>query len=144
MSERKYDPRLSHFDLDMARGRQAELWIDDIRKSLAESSAEIEVKRDAWFPKTARFYVERECCGRDGRWRPSGIATTKAKLWAFVFGAHPGALILEVRWLQRAVVEAQKRPGNTASMDYGQNPTRGIFVYQGDILKARDMLKDEH
>lgn len=138
-----YDPSLSRFDLDKKRGATAELWVDDIRKALAEESATIEVKRDAWFPKTGRLYIETECRWRDGAWHPSGINTTEADLWFFVFGAHPGGLVVATKWLKCAVVIARKYR-NEASCDYGDNPTRGVYVYPNHILQARDLTKDEH
>jgi hypothetical protein len=141
---RVYDPALSHFDLDMERGRQGELWIENIRKALSEYSALIEVKTDFWYPISERFYIEYQCRGRDMKWRPSGIETTRAALWAIVWGAHAGMTVVEVAWLRRAVERAREDLRNHISMDYGENPTRGILVYMPHILKTRDPEKDEH
>lgn len=140
-----YDPKLSHFDIDMARGAQGELLVLDICKMLAAGNGNIEVKRDAWFVHSQRFYVERECQGRDGVWRKSGIDVTKAKLWAFVMGAHPGIAIFETAWLRRAMELAAKDERNRkAECAYGKNPTRGIYVYISHLIKTREPSLDEH
>ena len=141
----RYDPALSHFDLNSKRGSQGELFIADLRKALAENSATIEVKTDAWFVKSKRLYVEHECRGRDGTWRPSGIETTKARLWAFVMGAHPGALIVETEWLRRACrLSLEISPKNWTECIYGQNPTKGVYVYIEHLIAMRDKALDEH
>jgi len=141
-----YDPRLSHFDLDMARGSQGELFVKDLQRMLAEKTGQIEVKTDAWFVHTNRLYIERECLHRDGVWRKSGIDVTKAKLWAFVLGKHPGALIFETEWIRRAmVISASDSPKNLeAKCTYGQNPTRGVYVYVSQIIRARELGLDEN
>lgn len=139
-----YDPRLSHFDLDFRRGAQGELIVMDICRMLAEGSGSIEVKRDSWYVHSRRLYVEHECRGRDGIWRPSGIETTKATFWAFVAGDHPFVQILPTDWLKRARDLAAADNRNHRSCDYGENPTRGVFVYLNHILSTRDQARDEH
>lgn len=139
-----YDPSLSHFDIDMRRGSQAELFVSDICQMLAGGNGSIEVKRDAWYPVSGRFYIECECMGRDGIWRPSGIAVTKATFWGLVWGGHPSMTILATDWLKRALDEARKNKRNLASCDYGENPTRGVFVYETHLRKTRDVKLDEH
>ena len=135
----KYDASLSHFDLDIRRGKNGELFVDDIRAMLADGTGTIEVKSDHKFVETNRLYIELECRGRDGQWYPSGLQVTKAKLWAFVLGRQkpdkllPCAIIVETEWLRRAVAEAAKHPGNLSSCDYGENPTRGVCIYINQI-----------
>lgn len=139
-----YDPRLSHFDLDMKRGAQGELWVEDLRKILAEGSGTVECKTDARYVQTRRFYIEHEQRHRDGVWRPSGIAVTKATLWVLKAGEHALALIIETAWLKRARDLAAKHPSNHKSCDYGDNPTRGIVVTMEHILATRERARDEH
>jgi hypothetical protein len=124
-----YDPTLSHFDIDMKRGAQGELMVLDICDMLRAGSGSIEVKTDFKFAETKRFYVERECRGRDGKWRPSGINVTKAKLWAFVLGDLNGCFVVNTDWVLRATERAAADPRNLKSCDYGENPTRGVLVY---------------
>jgi hypothetical protein len=146
----KYDSTLSHFDIDLKRGAQAELLVTDICRMLADGKGTIEVKRDAWYPMTGRYYVERECRGHDGVWRPSGIQVTRATFWGFVYGGHPAMMIVLTDWLKRAVLLAidpllgGHTKNNEATCDYGKNPTRGVYVYERHILKARDLSLDEH
>lgn len=130
-----YDPSLSHFDHDVGRGAPGELFVLDICRMLAERSGTIEVKLDHRFTEKSRFFIERECCGRDGIWRPSGIAVTKAAMWALVVGMQnpdrmlPMAVIVATDWLRRAVEEAAKHQDNLRECKYGKNPTRGVLVY---------------
>lgn len=131
-----YDPKLSHFDLDFKRGAQGEIFVDDVRKMLADGSGTIEVKTDDKFIESKRLYVEEECRGRDGIWRPSGLAVTKAHLWAFVFGEQPGMMVVETEWLRRAVVEAKQHPSNRVECKYGENPTKGTCVSINHFIKT--------
>lgn len=129
-----YDPSLSHFDIDMARGAQGELWVSDVVTMLAQKSGEIEVKTDFRFAETKRFYVERECRGRDGVWRPSGLNATKARLWAIKLADLPGCLIIDTDWMRRAVARAAQHPKNLVECKYGANPTRGVLVFWQHLL----------
>lgn len=139
------DRKKSDFDLDMARGVTGELFADDIRRMLGDKSATVEVKTDSWFVHTQRFYVERECQGRDGVWRRSGIDVTKARLWTIVWGRHPALLTIETAWLQRAMELAAKDERNRhAKCDKAGNPTRGVYVYLGHLLKTRDPAMDDY
>src|SRR5262245_7067470 len=131
------------FNISAAKGTQGELWVLDLLKTLKTRSSDIEVKRDAWFPVSGRIYVEMECKFARG-WAPSGIQTTKSRLWVFVFGPHPGCLVLATDWLRRACVEALKDPRNEAKGNRrGKNPTRGAYVYMPHVLRSRDASVDE-
>lgn len=124
----------SDFDIDMARGMQGQLFVDNVQRMLKEKTGQIEVKTDYWFATTGRWYIERECLSRGGNWKPSGIQTTKSKLWMLVAGRKPNlmlpfACVIGVLWLRRAVAVAVRSPANHKSCDYGENPTRGVLVY---------------
>lgn len=135
-----YEPR---WDINLEQGAQAQIWVADIAQMLKEGSGSIEVKRDAWMVKTRRLYIEKECLKR-GKWEPSGLQVTEAKLWAFVLGAHPAILIFCTDWLRRAEALASKHPGNAASCNRGSHPTRGTYVYMDHFFKTRDVARDEH
>ena len=107
--------RQPNWDIDLALGAQSELWVADIRRALAEKGT-IEVKHDQPSLKNQHFYVEYECRGRDGVWRPSGIATTKSKLYFFTFGDRPGGVVVATDWLTRAARLAYKRPIRASRM----------------------------
>jgi len=147
----KYDPALSHFDLDRARGIQGELFVDDVRDALATKNGRIEVKTDAYFfsasamrfGKQQRLYVERECL-RSGEWQPSGIETTRSEIFAFKFGKHAAFIAFATEWVRRAVALAERDARNAGSCDYGKNPTRGTYVYMTHFLLTREIDKDEH
>jgi hypothetical protein len=146
-----YDQTRSHFDLDWQRGRQGELFVESLRNALALKNSSIEVKTDAYFFSgraekfaSQRLYIEMEARGKDGTWRKSGLQTTKAELWFFVFGRHPGGMVFETAWLRKAVTKAAEHPANAATCDYGENPTRGFYVYLRHFVLARDAALDEH
>lgn len=138
-----YDPKFSHFDIDMKRGRNGELFVDDIIKMLAEGSGQIEVKNDRRFIDTYRYYVEYACRGRDGIWRPSGIRVTTAKFWAIVWGEQkpdrllPAVFIIETDWLKRAVRSAYKDENQRLETIYGENPTKGVGVNLQHIIENK-------
>ena len=129
--------RLPDWDIDLPMGAQSELWVSDVRRALAEKGT-IEVKHDKPFLKKQHCYVEYECRGRDGIWRPSGIATTKASLYVFTFGSLPGALIVETQWLKRAARCAFKRPAAKAECLRGSNPTHAVLVSLTDLWATKD------
>jgi hypothetical protein len=139
-----YDPALSHFDLDLKRGAQGEFFVQDVAEMLADGSGRTEVKTDAWFVHSNRLYIEHECQGRDGQWRPSGIAVTKSKLWAFRLGKHSALFVFDTDWLRRAYELAKSDARNLTKCSYGENPTRGVYVYLNHLMKTRDTSKDEH
>jgi len=124
--------RQPNWDIDRELGAQSELWVADIRRALAEEGT-IEVKHDQPSLKKQHFYVEYECRGRDGVWRPSGIATTKSKLYFFTFGDRPGGVVVATDWLTRAARLAYKRPSARAECRQGANPTRGVLVSLADL-----------
>jgi hypothetical protein len=121
----KREPR---FDLDLKIGAQSEMWVADICDLLGKRSGEIEVKAPKPFLAEGSFYVEYECLGRDGKWRPSGIQTTKAKVWVFTFGTLPGGLMVETEWLRRAARVAWKNPADRRECKRGSNPTKAVVV----------------
>jgi hypothetical protein len=123
-----YDPRLSHFDLDLKRGVQGELFVYNIREMFGKGAGSIEVKTDYRFLETRRFYIEYACCGRDGKWRRSGLVTSKATFWAFVFGEWPGMFIVDTEWVRRAASLAWRNPEYRVACEYGGNPTQGVVV----------------
>jgi hypothetical protein len=137
------------WDRDVERGSQGELYWDAIVKVIANRSAEVEVKRDSWWPITGRLYVELEAYGwdrdaRENRFKPSGLSITKAKLWVFVAGKHPRVSVIETDWLRRAVAEAKKfQTIHTVGQD-GDHPTRGYYVYENFLMASRDTSLDEH
>ena len=77
---------------------------------------------------------------------PSGINDTKAAVYVFVAGPHGWLLAITTEHLLRAVQYAaarDKRNEETEETD-GSHPTKGVFIYYGDIQKTRDISIDEH
>jgi hypothetical protein len=137
-----YDRRLSHFDLDMKRGAQGELWVSHICELLAQRNGWIEVKTDYRWADTGRFYIELECRGRDGIWRPSGLSTTRSKAWALVLGGLHAMVVIETVELRAAVDLAARHPRNEVECTYGNNPTRGVLVYLDHVRTLAKSLQN--
>lgn len=129
--------RQPDWDIDRELGAQSEFWVSDVRRALAEKGT-IEVKHDKPFLKNQHCFVEYQCRNRNGQWRPSGIATTKASLYVFTFGALPGGLVVATEWLKRAARAALKRPSARAECARGANPTRAVLVSLADLWATRD------
>jgi hypothetical protein len=129
--------RMPDFDIDRKNGAQAELWVLDVCKTMADGNGEIEVKAPKPFLRKGSPYIEYQCLGRDGSWRPSGIATTKAKLWAITFGSLPGALVIDTAWLKRAARLAYEKKQFLEERD-GSNPTKGVFVTFKDLWDTKE------
>jgi hypothetical protein len=118
--------RQPDFDLDREIGAQSEMWVRSVRVALARGR--IEVKGPKPFLREQSFYVEYACRGRDGKWRPSGIATTKSELLIFTFGVLPGALLIDREWCKRAARAAYRNPLNRKECTRGSNPTKAVAV----------------
>ena len=73
------------FKFDLSRGKIGE---EHLAKILEDKT--LEVKTDSWIARTQNIAVEYESRGK-----PSGIATTEADYWAFVFdGGYNKEVIL--------------------------------------------------
>lgn len=118
------------WDVDRARGEEAEHLYRQLRSDLASSTAE--VKRDDRARQTGNVYVEYECQRRDG-WHPSGIATTKAETW--VIFVNPVMLAVPVPTL-RELSRAAWRKGNRAGCVVGSHPTRGVLIPMRELMPA--------
>lgn len=129
-----YEPR---FDLDLALGQQGELFVANIAEMLGRGSGEVEVKTDAQTARTGNVYIEYECMIR-GTYRPSGIATTQAKIWAFVLPANVllAAPVENVKAVARNHYPARKR-----ECKRGSHPTRGVAIQVGVFV--RDLYQFE-
>lgn len=123
-----YEP---NFDIDLALGKQGELYVAHIVDAMAAGS--IEVKTDEMAMKTGRVFVEYEC-KRFGGWAKSGIATTTAELWAFVIASDTVLVVPTVR-LKAAVKRVYKlQPGLRKECIRGSHPTKGVTIPLADIF----------
>jgi hypothetical protein len=116
--------RQPDFDLDKVIGDRAEKWVAELRELLG---SQIEVKAPKPGLRWRSFFIEYQCRWQDGKWYPSGIATSKAEYWCIKFGDLPGALFVETEWLRRAARLARQE-GKKQSCDRGDNPTKGALV----------------
>lgn len=116
-----YEPR---FDIDSEVGRQGELFIGSVVDALRNGS--VEVKSDEVAARTGNFYVEFQCLIR-GVWRPSGIATTEADMWAFALGSARFAVIVPTSLL-KTVARDRYHAGHVRECMRGSHPTKGVTV----------------
>lgn len=86
------------FKWDLKVGQMNEEWLGDLLQSKT-----IEVKRDFIASRTGRVFVEFFC--RD---KPSGIATTQAKFWAFILDDET-VVLLPVKKLLALCYKAEEQ-----------------------------------
>lgn len=120
-------PYAPDFDVDRARGQEAEELYRKCRTWMINGTAE--VKRDDAARKYGNVYVEYECLRR-GEWRPSGISITRAHTWVFV--CWPIIVAIPVSILRQ--VFARARPHGSREMNRGSHPTRGVVIPLRDLL----------
>lgn len=118
------------FDIDAALGHQGELFVVDIRKALERD--DVEVKTDAVALRTGNVYIEYACLRGGTTWEPSGIATTKAAVWAFVLGA----VVLAAATDDVRAVARRYYPTHHRELNRGSHPTRGVAVPIPLYIKA--------
>lgn len=124
--DRRADGYMPDFDIDVAVGAQAELFVAKIMDSLGARSS-VEVKYDAQYVKTGNVYVEYKCL-RKGKWTPSGIATTKAAFWAFVLGMDTFCFVIATDTLKEAARDRWNYPSSRVGLDKGSHPTKGVIL----------------
>lgn len=122
-----YEPR---FDLDHAVGKQGELFVSEILAAL--QSERVEVKTDLKASRYGNVFLEYECLRR-GRYQPSGIATTDAKLWVFVLDLGNVAVAVSTDRL-RELGRLAYRHGRTRECVRGSHPTRGVVIKVADLM----------
>ena len=106
-----YEPR---FDFDVRRGKVGEDYVGNILGKIANGS--VEVKTDYGSNRTGNLYIEFEQQLQNGKWIPSGIASTEAEFWAFAF--KNGAVFIETKTL-RALCESYIKSSKTVKR-YGE------------------------
>ncbi len=121
MTER--EPR---WDFDWERGRQGELFVQDVMAAI-QAKTPVEVKRDDRTADTGRIYVEYECKGR-----PSGIQTSQSPLWAFVLGGN-AVLFIPIDALKQLARQAWQYPRNRVECTRGSHPTKGVTIPLADV-----------
>lgn len=111
---------LSDWDLDFSKGLKGENLVADIVKTA-------EVKTDFQWQKTGNLYVEYECWyNNEGKFKPSGIAVSKAEYWSFVIpvgNKKETVLSIPISMLKKICLDAPK-----VEMNNGANPSKGYLV----------------
>jgi hypothetical protein len=119
---RGYQP---DFDLDLERGAIKEQLV---RRLLTDDDdrLKVEVKGDDVAVRTHNHYAEYAQRGRGGRWRDSGIRTTRSNYWAVALPDGTVAFVPVAK--MRRLVERAIDAGHVVTMRRGDNPTRGALV----------------
>ena len=115
------------FTIDVEHGETAERAAARI---LNVESVEVKAKRY----DDSTYYVEYHQNPRNvGEWFPSGISTTEATHWVFIYCENEVALTVTVDVLKEAGRAAYADPTTRREIG-GDNPTRGILVSLDQIL----------
>lgn len=122
-----YEPR---FDRDYPYGRQGELLVDGTIAALRSGQVRVEDKRKR--RPDNMFYVEFEHDpGRTGTYRPSGISTTEAELYAFVI-ENTGVVVFVPTVRLRAAFD--RGCGKSAKENDGSCPTHGRLLSFNELI----------
>jgi len=132
--DRVPDTYKPEFDIDIKRGKQGEMFVQDIVDAMSKGGHRIEIKRDDMSQVTGNIYVEYRC-KRRGAWAPSGISTTEAQVWVFVLDLGNLAVCISTERLRGLVKEAHSR-GRKAEEKDGSHPTKGVLVRLTDLVTA--------
>lgn len=112
----------SDFDLDLSTGQQGESLVQNILQL-----STIEVKTDFLADKTGNLAVEFESWGK-----PSGIAVTKARHWAFVI-PNKVCLMIETGRLKELARKFYKEGNVTLGGDL--NKSKMVLIPINEIFK---------
>jgi hypothetical protein len=131
MAARMAHGRNPEWDIDYELGSQGELYVADLIAALRDGES-IEVKTDVWAPVSGNIYVEYSC-RYFGKYEPSGLSVTTAKIWAFVLSSEVAVftptdrLRILARYYYRL---GRRRNGGTK----GSHPTWGVLIPVGCLI----------
>ena len=98
-------------------------------ESFEDSS--FEVKFDQY--RNGRMVIEVEQNPKGKGWKPSGLMTTKAKWWIYIFSPTAFAAF-EVERMKK-YIEINKDMELKEFAKYSENPARGYLLYPEDVNK---------
>lgn len=113
---------------DLAAGAEGEAIVTEFLTTLENGT--FEVKYDRY--RNGRMVVETDQNTRLEGWKPSGINTTQAQWWVYVFA--PGAFVMVEterlkRWLRTNRTREQKR----VFAEHTLNPAQGYLLYPNEV-----------
>lgn len=124
-----YEPR---FDIDLAVGKQGEMWVHHVIDAIQRGSS-VEIKTDEMASMTGRIYLETACL-YGSEYRHSALSTTPCELWAHVLAGD--VVVIAPTWrYQYAAKKAWKKPGLRKHMRRGSHPTYGLLVPLRNLLE---------
>lgn len=115
------------FYADLKRGQVGEELAEVF---LIGDAFHVEVKTDFRAKETGNLYIEMECdYGATGNYVPSGFATTKAEVAAFVFGQS--VYFVKMDCVNRVV----KLYGREIECRDSQNPSKGYLITPMQLIE---------
>ena len=138
--------RTFNFKDDLAYGESSEELVKNFLDSLSDGA--FEVKSDRY--RNGRMIIETQqnpYCSKDSKgnqiWHNSGINTTKAKWWVYVYSDEGAFVVISVERIKRYLrYNARKFNEKTKKVlaKTGNNPTKGFLLFQDDVI---DLLKNK-
>ena len=126
--EPTHDIKQFDFTKDLEFGHHGEELVQQFLSKLSEGS--FEVKYDRF--RNGRIFVEYEQNPRNTGWKPSGIATSKAKWWVYLFSPN-AFVIIETSRLRRYIkANVDRLQTRTAAAD-SDNPAKGFLIYPEQV-----------
>lgn len=135
VAERMAVGRNPEWDIDWEIGKNGELFVVDLIQSLKDG-ARVETKTDVWAATTGNLYVEYSC-RYFGQYQPSGIAVTKADVWALVMSTEVVIFtpVDRLKMVARYYYTLGRIKNGGLS---GSHPTWGVLIPVSNIL--RDLM----
>jgi hypothetical protein len=135
----EYDVAGSQFDLDLQLGRQGEALTKSFLAAMAAGT--FEVKTDRY--RNGRMIVEtehlpiRQLNCAFPKWELSGINTTKATFWVYVYTLNGAFVVIDVSRLKRYLRANPKTFNWDTKREFGNktnNPSRGWLLEPEQVM----------
>lgn len=116
------------FKKDLEYGEEGELIIHGFLAALSDGS--FEVKRDRY--RNGRMVVETEQSPRHEGWKPSGLKTTKAAWWVYIF-SDDGFVIVSTDRLKKFVKTNFSTDDKRIFAAGSDNPAKGYLLMEHHV-----------
>jgi hypothetical protein len=133
-------PKQYDFHTDLRYGKQGEKLVEEFLQTL--SGGAFEVKTDRY--RNGRMVLEMEHNPRretdeEGKpkWKPSGLAVTKARWWVYVYTLDGSFIIVDVQRIKRYLKANKDRFNPKKYNNFAQrssNPSRGYLLQPEDVM----------
>jgi hypothetical protein len=121
-----------NFQQDLAYGEEGEQIVQGFLTSLSDGS--FEVKRDRY--RNGRMVVETEQSPQNRGWQPSGLKTTKATWWVYLF-SNDGFVIVSTDRLKKFIKHNFTLEDKRLFAVDSDNPAKGYLLMEHHV---KDLL----